>query len=438
MSVPKISEKFYEGVFGASMLLHSFPSVPVYGLLIPSEQPIAINKPKSISSAEVLRELRKEFNRSTTFTPWLENERAKLAQIDKLNNFHRRRKSRRLTDVKLGHGGTLDPMATGVLIVGVGNGTKDLLSFLSCTKTYEATILFGAATDTYDVMGKVIAKAPYGHITKQKVEDALATFRGKIMQRPPIYSALRMEGKKLYEYAREGKDPPREIEERPMEVKELEIVEWLEAPDHKYKWPSEEAELEDQLVAEKVLHLKEVSQTSADDQSLTELPSPGLGKRKRMMEEEDDLENVRISAPKRKEEDPLSKMSGALPCLNEDASTVIEDSGPSSTSAGLINDASQPGPPAVKLRMTVTSGFYVRSLSHDLGKRMNSLGIMCELVRTRQADFRIGQNVMEFEDLAKGENSWGPRVQSLLDEWEQKTSEPSEEYSDKLKASGSV
>ena len=105
-------------------------------------------------------------------------------------------------------------MATGVLIMGVGKGTKQLQGFLECTKSYEATILFGAATDTYDVLGKVLRRAEYKHVTKEGVEKALAGFRGNIMQRPPIYSALRMEGKRLYEYAREGKEIPREIEER--------------------------------------------------------------------------------------------------------------------------------------------------------------------------------------------------------------------------------
>lgn len=334
--------------------------------------------------------------------------------------------------MKLGHGGTLDPMATGVLIVGVGNGTKHLQSFLDCTKTYEATVLFGAATDTYDVMGKVLAKAPYGHVTRQKVEDALASFRGKIMQRPPIYSALRIDGKRLYEYAREGKELPREIQERPMEVKELEIVEWLEAADHDYEWPSEEAGDEEKMIAEEVLHLKETDNASAttpDDQRKSELQSPSSGKRKRVVDEDDDL--VKSSSPlsKRKEEDPSLSMSGALQSSNEQAPTTAGDLKPSSPNTEKISDPSAPaqGPPAVKLRMTVTSGFYVRSLSHDLGKKVGSLATMSELVRTRQGDFKLGQNVLEFKEIEEGEECWGPKVEHLLDEWEKYISEPKEE-----------
>ena len=70
----------------------------------------------------------------------------------------------------MGHGGTLDPMATGVLILGVGNGTKALGSFLECTKSYETVVLFGAATDSYDSEGKIVARAAYDHVTREAVE----------------------------------------------------------------------------------------------------------------------------------------------------------------------------------------------------------------------------------------------------------------------------
>ena len=334
--------------------------------------------------------------------------------------------------MKLGHGGTLDPMATGVLIIGVGRGTKQLQSFLNCTKSYEATVLFGAATDSYDAMGKILAKAPYGHVTKQIVEDALATFRGKIMQRPPIYSALSVNGKRLYEYAREGREIPKEIQERPMEVKELEIVEWLEASDHDYKWPSDEAGHDEKMLAQEILHVKEAStntSTAQNSQNEGGGTPQSLGKRKRINDQDDDI--VKSKAPtKRTEEEPSVSMSGALQVSNEEVPAVTEDN-ESSLHTNTVQKSSpsapRTGPPAVKLRMTVTSGFYVRSFSHDLGKKVGSLAMMCDLVRTRQGDFTLGQNVMEFEDIAKGEDFWGPQVERLLDEWDKKASECSEE-----------
>jgi tRNA pseudouridine55 synthase len=71
--------------------------------------------------------------------------------------------------------------------------------------------------------------------------------------------------------------------------------------------------------------------------------------------------------------------------------------------------------------MTVTSGFYVRSLCHDLGAAVGSLGLMASLVRTRQGEFELGKNVLEYEDLAKGEEHWTPQVQQMLDNWTPKS-----------------
>lgn len=315
-------------------------------------------------------------------------------------------------------------MATGVLIVGVGQGTKSLQSFLDCTKTYEATILFGAATDTYDVLGKILSKAPYAHVTRTTVEEALKKFRGPIRQRPPLYSALRMDGKRLYEYAREGKEIPREIQERPVTTESLEICEWLPGGSHKYAWPSGEAAEEEKDVADKVLHLgiplgqakKEARSThdpfGADDNH---------GKKRRRESEAEDEELITTNpTAKRQEISPEPMMSGALQeavqINNEGLSAVISRTAGTQMSSEeqMLGD----GPPAAKLSMTVTSGFYVRSLCHDLGQAVGSLGIMSELVRTRQANFQLGENVLEYEDLRKGEDVWAPKVEFMLDKWQ--------------------
>ena len=303
-------------------------------------------------------------------------------------------------------------MATGVLIMGVGNGTKRLQGFLECTKTYEATILFGAATDTYDVLGKVLRRAEYGHVTREKVEKALEKFRGKIMQRPPIYSALRVQGKRLYEYAREGKEVPKEIEERPVEVKELGLIQWMEGGSHEYRFPQEEAAEEAKDIAEKVLQLGKVittSENAAREQSANGVTSTRT-KRKRSLDDGDSVVPNRESGLGHDDESQRP-MSGGL--QNPDHSSEQVD-------ASSPQDSPLPveGPPAVKLRMTVTSGFYVRSLSHDLGEMVGSLACMCELVRTRQGDYELGENVLEYEDLEKGEDLWGPRVEQLLAAWQ--------------------
>ncbi len=307
-------------------------------------------------------------------------------------------------------------MATGVLIMGVGKGTKRLQEFLECTKTYEATILFGAATDTYDVLGKVLRRAGYGHVTRERVEKALGKFKGKIMQRPPVYSALRVQGKRLYEYAREGKEIPKEIEERSVEVKELEIVEWMEGGSHTFCLPKEEAEDEAKDLAEKVLHLGDAvakPASAAMDQSVNGIATTGT-KRKRLLDHSDSV------LPNKKPElghDGESLMSRGLQSPDRSHNRSPEDP-PVDTHSQQSASAPVEGPPAVKLRLTVTSGFYVRSLSHDLGEVMGSLACMCALVRTRQGDFELGRNVLEYENLEKGEDVWGPKVEQLLAEWQ--------------------
>ena len=408
---------------GNSLKASSVPHYPQIWSFYGLQFVIAINKPPAISSAQVIRNLQKFFNPSTLFQPWLAAEREFRDQEQRYQR--NRRKSKRI-QVKIGHGGTLDPMATGVLIMGVGKGTKQLQRFLECTKTYEATVLFGAATDTYDVLGKVLKRASYGHVTKAKVETALQRFKGKIMQRPPIYSALRMQGKRLYEYAREGREIPKEIEERPVEVTELTMVEWMDGGSHEHKWPEEEAEEEAKSLAQNVLHLEESVAGAASEDTP---PSTGV-KRKRSDSYGDD-ETVSSKKPNLDAENagPEALMSGALQTPVESSPEPMEKANSIPSSDSNIPETTLPtqgrGPPAVKLRMTVTSGFYVRSFSHDLGEAVDSLACMSALVRTRQGNFELGRNVIEYEDLHKGEEVWAPRLERSLEEWDQCQSSPS-------------
>ena len=290
-------------------------------------------------------------------------------------------------------------MATGVLILGVGSGTKALSRFLECTKSYEATVLFGAATDSYDSVGKIVARKSYDHVTKEIVEEALSKFRGKIMQRPPIFSALRVQGKRLYEYAREGKEVPVEIEERPVEVECLEMMEWMEGGSHEYHWPELEAEKDEKDIVEKVLHLGDNTATKRkrDDEMINGRPE----------DEEDE------SAPKR------SKPSQDSATIDSNQASADPTSKGPESSDSPAQDTQRPAP-ACRLRMTVTSGFYVRSLCHDLGAAVNSVALMASLVRTRQGDFELGTNVLEYDDLTRGEDEWGPKISRMLAEWDEK------------------
>ena len=132
---------------------------------------------------------------------------------------------RRLSgEKKVGHGGTLDPLASGVLPICLGRATRVSEFLADSSKTYRAVVTFGAATDTYDAEGKVTEEKDASHLTREIVEESLGPFRGIIMQEPPMYSALKHEGKRLYELAREGitVDRPK----RETAVHKLEIISW--------------------------------------------------------------------------------------------------------------------------------------------------------------------------------------------------------------------
>lgn len=128
---------------------------------------------------------------------------------------------RRILKIKqIGHTGTLDPFAEGVLPICIGKATR-LIEFLEDEKAYIGTVQFGKSTDTYDVDGKIINTSEK-QITFEDLENALKDFRGEIEQTPPIYSAIKINGKKLYEYAREGKEV--EIKPRKVCIQKLEIL----------------------------------------------------------------------------------------------------------------------------------------------------------------------------------------------------------------------
>lgn len=129
---------------------------------------------------------------------------------------------------KVGHGGTLDPFASGVLPICMGEGTKVLPFLLDADKTYEAGVQFGVETDTLDVTGKVVAEHGVGDLSAVAVEAALTAFRGPIEQVPPMYSALKRDGRPLYSYARAGETVERAA--RKVTIHELEMVAF-EAPD---------------------------------------------------------------------------------------------------------------------------------------------------------------------------------------------------------------
>ncbi|KAG6837305.1 hypothetical protein H0H93_011907 [Arthromyces matolae] len=170
----------------------SLMSLPVSGLF-------GLVKPSGPTSMSVINDVKNLIAQSRLFVA---EDKLEKSKGQKPTRKHR-------GNVKIGQGGTLDPLADGVL---------------------------GCETDTYDSEGSRVRTAPWQHVTREKVEAALDQFSGEIRQTPPIFSALKMDGRPLYEYAREGIPLPRPIESRKVTVHSLELVEWL-GTNHSYRWP---------------------------------------------------------------------------------------------------------------------------------------------------------------------------------------------------------
>lgn len=124
--------------------------------------------------------------------------------------------------VKMGHAGTLDPLATGVLLLCTGKMTKQISQLQGHTKEYTATLQLGATTASYDREHEVNATYPTAHITRELILDTLKRFEGDIMQVPPVYSAVKVDGHRAYKMARKGGDL--ELQAKPVHVEEIELT----------------------------------------------------------------------------------------------------------------------------------------------------------------------------------------------------------------------
>ena len=330
----------------------------------------AVNKPSGPSSAMVVGQLKKAVNGS------------KLVLGSKLNSLEKDKphnvkfgggqewwKKKKQAGLKVGHGGTLDPLASGVMVIGVGSGTRELTDYLTnCTKVYEAVAMFGVSTTTYDSTGKILEYGPTNHLTIEMIQDAIDTkFSGEILQLPPIYSALKMNGKPLYEYAREGIPLPKQIESRKVKVNFFKIVE------KSLQWNHE----------------------------IAVLPPAG----------EADIEEKEFIIKQGQE---LIKQidSTDLPKLT---STVTKD-----TNDAEIQQQDLKTYPTLTFRFSVSSGTYIRSLIHDLAKAVGSTAHMTKLVRVQQGPFFLDKNVFDLQDLIATppvglpDTEWAPLLETVI------------------------
>ena len=133
---------------------------------------------------------------------------------------------RRLAGLRrVGHAGTLDPLATGVMLLCLGRSTRLVEYLVGHDKLYETTVRLGQTTTTYDAEGEIVAERPFTHLSLSQIQDALESFRGDIQQQPPLYSAIKQGGQPLYKLARQGKmDVERPF--RPVIIRELTLLGW--------------------------------------------------------------------------------------------------------------------------------------------------------------------------------------------------------------------
>ena len=133
-------------------------------------------------------------------------------------------KTLKMKKLKVGHSGTLDPLATGVMILCTGKSTKLIESFQYQTKEYIATLELGATTPSFDLELPVDGTYPTGHITREMVDEIIPRFLGEIQQVPPTYSAVKVDGKRAYDYARNGQDI--ELKAKLLVIDDIEVLDF--------------------------------------------------------------------------------------------------------------------------------------------------------------------------------------------------------------------
>lgn len=327
----------------------------------------AINKQSGATSRAVLDQLNRILSSSKVSQEYLQ----KLQNIRKQSQGKQRIKKWKTTKLKMGHGGTLDPLASGVLVIGVGAGTKKLGDYTNgSVKKYECVGLLGGSTTTGDSEGELLLKTEVDHITKQLLEETRERMLGTLDQTPPIFSALKMDGKRLYEYAREGLPLPRQIKTREVKIVDMDIKDDTLNKEHNYIFLKSEVDENGKTLAEQL----------ANNPTLNDHPVPFSREWKKDHNDDKLL--------------PLEMR-------------IIKDS--------KIYEDNEYRAPLLHFDATVSSGTYIRSLLSDIGRAVGSSAYMVKLVRWKQAEWDLNKNVFEMDDFLKyGEEIWAPVLEKVL------------------------
>lgn len=337
----------------------------------------AIDKPSGISSNQFMMKLQHALNNSNVFSKEIQRataERIKQYQ-EQTGKKASKRKLRKVSKVKMGHGGTLDPLASGVLVIGIGTGTKKLSEYLSGTvKEYESEALFGTSTTSGDVEGEILSQNSVKQLDLNELKTVEEKFKGSLKQTPPIFAALKMDGKPLYEYAREGKPLPRAIEPRQVTIYDLKIFPDSLSRNHNYP-----------------------------------LLRPTTGQTKEVVER---LNNGLLNDPLYYSKEYCTKHGWEKETVEVQPKELSKDESEQIESQGDDYRA-----PLLHFKAQVSSGTYIRSLVNDIGKSMQSSSYMVKLIRLAQKEWSLEkQNVFKLEDFTeRDEKVWSKVLEEVLD-----------------------
>ncbi|CAI1665230.1 hypothetical protein SEUBUCD646_0N00460 [Saccharomyces eubayanus] len=339
----------------------------------------AIEKPSGITSNQFMLKLQHALTKSQIFSKEIQRATAERREQYEQQTGKKasKRKLRKVSKVKMGHGGTLDPLASGVLVIGIGTGTKKLANYLSGTvKVYESEALFGVSTTSGDVEGEILSQNSVKHLNFDDLKTVEEKFVGQLKQTPPIYAALKMDGKPLHEYAREGKPLPRAIEPRQVNIYDLKVFPDSLKRDHDYSF------------------LRPTTEEAVD--TVKNLNANMLN---------DVLYFSKDYTDKHGLKSEVADVGEALPLTNEEEQEIKEE-----------GDSYRA--PKLHFKANVSSGTYIRSLVSDIGKAMRSSCYMVKLIRLQQQDWSLERNnVFQLADFTeRDEKVWSKVLEKVLDE----------------------
>ena len=267
------------------------------------------------------------------------------------NNLSRRLGIKKL---KVGHAGTLDPLASGVMIICTGKATKQIDQLQAGTKEYIATLRLGCTTPSFDAEHPVDATFPTSHITREAVMAALEKFKGSIWQVPPVYSACKVEGRRAFDYVRQGEEV--ELKAKELVIDEIELLD-LHLPEQGIISPKAED------IVSGVRNGIDIKEYGRRKQSIEDLGLVPFGKAEKQDQKDEPAEDVMSQSE-----------------IKEDLSTDRV--------------------PYLTIRVVCSKGTYIRALARDIGQALQSGAYLIGLRRTRVGDFRVDQ-CLQVENVEK-------------------------------------